>query len=64
MFALILTRNQAMTIPVAIAGMRDPHGLMWGEVSATAALGTLPIIALAILLQKYLVRGLSLGSLK
>jgi ABC-type glycerol-3-phosphate transport system permease component len=64
MFALVLTRNQAMTIPVAIAGMRDPHGLMWGEVSATAALGTLPIIALAILLQKYLVRGLSLGSLK
>jgi multiple sugar transport system permease protein len=63
-FALVLTRNQAMTIPVAIAGMRDPHGLMWGEVSATAALGTLPIIALAILLQKYLVRGLSLGSLK
>jgi ABC-type maltose transport system permease subunit len=37
---------------------------MWGEVSATAALGTLPIIALAIILQKYLVRGLSLGSLK
>ena len=64
MFALILTRNQAMTIPVAIAGMRDPHGLMWGEVSATAALGTLPIIALAIILQKYLVRGLSLGSIK
>ena len=64
MFALILTRNQAMTIPVAIAGMRDPHGLMWNEVSATAALGTLPIVALAILLQKYLVRGLSLGSLK
>lgn len=62
--ALILTRNQAMTIPVAIAGMRDPHGVMWNEVSATAALGTLPIIVLAILLQKYLVRGLSLGSLK
>jgi multiple sugar transport system permease protein len=64
MFALILTRNRAMTIPVAIAGMREAHGLMWGEVSATAALGTLPIIILAILLQRYLVRGLSLGSVK
>jgi len=64
MFALILTRNQAMTIPVASAGTGDPHGLMWNEVSATAAMGTLPIIVLAILLQKYLVRGLSLGSLK
>jgi multiple sugar transport system permease protein len=37
---------------------------MWGEVSATAALGTVPIIILAILLQRYLVRGLSLGSVK
>jgi len=64
MFALILTRNQAITIPVAIAGMREAHGLMWGEVSATAALGTVPIILLAIVLQRYLVRGLSLGSIK
>ena len=64
MFALILTRNRALTIPVAIAGMRDPHGLMWGEVSATAALGTIPILILAIILQKYLVRGLSLGSFR
>jgi multiple sugar transport system permease protein len=64
MFALILTRNQALTLPVAIAGMREAHGLMWGEVSATATVGTIPIIVLAVLLQKYLVRGLSLGSLK
>jgi len=64
MFALILTRNHAITIPVAIAGMREAHGLMWGEVSATSALGTFPIIILAVILQKYLVRGLSLGSIK
>jgi len=64
MFALILTRNHAITIPVAIAGMREAHGLMWGNVSATSALGTFPIIILAVILQKYLVRGLSLGSIK
>lgn len=64
MFALILTRNKAITIPVAISGMREAHGLMWGEVSATAALGTIPILILTIILQKYLVRGLSLGSFR
>jgi ABC-type glycerol-3-phosphate transport system permease component len=64
MFALILTRNAAMTLPVAVSNMREAHGLMWGEVSATASLGTVPIIILAIILQKYLVRGLSLGALK
>jgi multiple sugar transport system permease protein len=64
MFALILTRNQAITIPVAIASMREVHGLAWNNVAATAALGTIPMIVLAVLMQKYLVRGLSLGSLK
>jgi multiple sugar transport system permease protein len=64
MFALVLSRSHAITIPVAIAGMREAHGLMWGEVSSTAALGSVPIIVLAVLLQRYLVRGLSLGSLK
>jgi multiple sugar transport system permease protein len=64
MYALILTRNVATTLPVAVAMMREAHGLMWGEVSATASLGTVPIIIIAIILQKYLVRGLSLGSLK
>jgi multiple sugar transport system permease protein len=64
MFALILTRNVATTLPVAVSQMREAHGLMWGEVSATASLGTIPIIVIAVILQKYLVRGLSLGSLK
>ena len=64
LFALILTRNKAMTLPVAIAGMREAHGLMWGAVSATAAMATLPVLIMAILLQRYLVRGLALGAVK
>jgi multiple sugar transport system permease protein len=64
MFALILTRNAATTLPVTVSNLRDAHGLMWGEVSSTASLATVPIIVLAIILQKYLVRGLSLGALK
>jgi len=64
MFALILTRNTATTLPVVVSNLRDAHGLMWGEVSSTASLATVPIIVLAFLLQKYLVRGLSLGALK
>jgi len=64
LFALILTRNYAMTLPVAIAGMREAHGLMWGAVSATAAMATLPVLLMAIVLQKYIVRGLALGAVK
>ena len=58
-----LARNFGHQLAIT-AGMREAHGLMWGEVSATAALGTVPILILAIILQKYLVRGLSLGSFR
>lgn len=64
LFALVLTRSRAITLPVAIAGMREAHGLMWGAVSATAAMATLPILIMAIALQKYLTRGLTLGAIK
>ena len=64
MYALVLTRSSAMTMPVAIAGMREAHGVMWGGVSATAALATVPILILAIALQRYLVRGLTFGAVK
>jgi len=64
LFALILVRARAVTLPIAIAGMREAHGLMWGEVSAMATMATLPILILAIVLQKYLVRGLAFGAVK
>lgn len=64
LFALILTRARAVTLPVAIAGMREAHGLMWGSVSAMATMATLPILVFAMVLQKYLVRGLALGAVK
>lgn len=64
LFALILTRARVVTLPVAIAGMREAHGLMWGSVSAMATMATLPILVLAMVLQKYLVRGLALGAVR
>ncbi|RLE56709.1 MAG: carbohydrate ABC transporter permease [Thermoprotei archaeon] len=59
MYALILTDVNVRVMTVTIAGMREAHGLMWGAVSAAATIATLPTIALAILLQKYLVSGLA-----
>jgi multiple sugar transport system permease protein len=64
LFALILTRARAMTLPVAIAGMREAHGLMWGSVSAMATMATLPILVMAVILQRYLVRGLAFGAVR
>jgi multiple sugar transport system permease protein len=65
LFALVLTQTDgAMTLPVGIAGRVTQYGIKWGAMSAAAVVAMIPILAFAISVQKYLVRGLSLGAVK
>jgi multiple sugar transport system permease protein len=63
MMALILTKSQAYTLPVMIAGFRGA-GMIWGGVSAGALLSLIPAIILAVFFQRYLVSGLTMGAVK
>lgn len=63
-YALIMTRSDAMTVPVAVQGFIGLYGIRWGEMTAAATLATAPILAFAIATQKHLVRGLTLGAIK
>ncbi len=64
MFALILGGHSAKTLPAAFTGLVTPHGTFWGQLCAAASVVTLPIIILAAFMQKYLIRGLSMGAVK
>jgi len=65
LFALVLTQtDEAMTLPVGIAGRVTQYGIKWGAMSAAAVVAMIPILAFALSVQKYLVRGLSLGAVK
>jgi multiple sugar transport system permease protein len=65
LFALVLTQtDEAMTLPVGIAGRVTQYGIQWGAMSAAAVVAIIPILAFALSVQKYLVRGLSLGAVK
>jgi multiple sugar transport system permease protein len=65
LFALVLTQtDEAMTLPVGIAGRVTQYGIKWGAMSAAAVVAMIPILAFALAVQKYLVRGLSLGAVK
>ncbi|MEW5865759.1 MAG: carbohydrate ABC transporter permease [Bacillota bacterium] len=64
LFALVLTRSRVTTLPVIISGMVGGHEIMWGEISALSVLTSLPVVILALLLQRYLVRGLTLGAMR
>jgi multiple sugar transport system permease protein len=65
LFALVLTQTDAaMTLPVGIAGRVTQYEIKWGVMSAAASVAIVPILIFAMALQKYLVRGLSLGAVK
>ena len=65
LFALILTQtNAAMTLPVGIASRVTQYEIKWGAMSAAGVVAMLPVLVFATAVQKYLVRGLSLGAVK
>jgi multiple sugar transport system permease protein len=64
LFAVILTSIKAKTVPVVIAGFITDKGLEWGQMSALGAMLVTPVIILAWVSQRYLIRGLTLGAVK
>ena len=65
LLALVLTQTDAaMTLPVGIAGRVTQYEIKWGVMSAAGVVAMLPILTFAMAVQRYLVRGLSLGAVK
>jgi multiple sugar transport system permease protein len=64
LFAVVFTRTKAVTLPVAIAGFSGSQGSNWGQASALAVVAILPVFALALLVQRHFVRGLTLGAIR
>jgi multiple sugar transport system permease protein len=59
-YALFLTSRAAKTVPTAIAFFRTERGILWGEVSALGVIAILPVLVIAALGHKVLLRGFSL----
>ena len=65
LLGLVLTQTDAsMTLPVGIAGRVTQYEIKWGVMSAAGVVAMIPILVFAMAVQKYLVRGLSLGAVK
>lgn len=63
-FALLLTSVRAVTTPVMIANFQSQFGLDWGTMTALSVLYSIPVILLTLALQRHIVAGLTLGSVK
>jgi multiple sugar transport system permease protein len=63
-YALVLTRTNASTAPVAIVNFIQYTGWEWGRIAAAGTLVMLPVVAFSMLVRNYLVRGLMAGGTK
>jgi multiple sugar transport system permease protein len=64
LFATMLTSSDAKTLPVVAANTVKPRGISWGVASAAGVLMSAPVVVLALMAQRYLVRGLTFGVVK
>ncbi len=64
LFALVLTRTSVTTYTVQITHYFGGQSNFWAKIAAMSVLGTMPIFVAVAFLQRYFVRGLSLGAVK
>ena len=64
MFALVLTRNEAVTAPIIANQFVTMYGIQWGELTAASTLMTAPVLVFAILVRNHMIKGLTFGSVK
>ncbi|MFC4600606.1 carbohydrate ABC transporter permease [Cohnella hongkongensis] len=63
-FALFLTSSQASTLPTTVTLFLSVSGVAWGEMSAIGVVTILPMLLFAMIVQKYMIRGLTFGGVK
>jgi len=63
-FALILTRSNAMTAPVAVVNFMNYAGWEWGRIAAGGAMVMLPVLVFSLVVRRFLIDGLTAGAVK
>jgi len=63
-FALILTRTEAMTAPVAVVNFMNYEGWEWGRIAAGGTMIMLPVLLFSFVVRRYLISGLTGGAVK
>jgi multiple sugar transport system permease protein len=64
LLASLLTSSDAKTLPVIAANAIKPKAIAFGLACAAGVLMSLPVIVLVLMMQRYLVQGLTLGAVK
>jgi len=63
-FSVVLSGSHTRVLPLAAYKLLSVGNFSWGQLTATAVLITLPVVLLSVFVQRYLVAGLTAGSVK
>jgi hypothetical protein len=63
LIALVLTSANAQTMPLQVAAQNATRGPQWWAMSVLILIMITPVVAMAILLERYITRGILVGSL-
>jgi len=65
LFALFISTSKAQTLPILVAAMNaGERGILWWTMSVAIIIMIIPVVALAVVLQKYISKGLLVGAVK
>lgn len=65
LFALTLTKSMDMrTVPIGIELLMGQHAFEWNQMMAMSVLGSLPLLVLYLVAQRYFLAGMTAGSVK
>ena len=63
-FAALLTSTDTITLPVMVASQTGSQGISWWSMAAISFAAILPLIVVGVLLERFIVRGMTAGALK
>jgi multiple sugar transport system permease protein len=65
LFALTLTKSMdKRTVPIGIQLLMGQHAYEWNQMMAMSVLGSLPLLLLFLIAQRYFLAGMTAGSVK
>jgi multiple sugar transport system permease protein len=63
-FAVVLSSANSPTLPILLASQTSSQGTRWWSIAALATAAIAPLVVIGLILEKYIVKGLTAGAVK
>jgi ABC-type glycerol-3-phosphate transport system permease component len=64
MFSLVITQQEAVTLPIALSFFNGEEGVLWNQMAAAGIIFVLPTVIFMLLVRKQFILGMTSGGIK